>query len=331
MSHEFERKLAAAWPPTAWCDVTVLVAVSGGADSVALLRGLAAIRPSGRGRLVVAHANHQLRDAAAADAAFVETLCRTLQVPCELGVVTVGPIAGDGLEAAARAARYQFLEAAAGRFGARYLVTAHTADDQAETVLQRILRGTGIRGLAGISRVRPLGPASLLRPLLGCRRAELRAYLAAIGQDYRHDASNDELRFTRNRIRHELLPQLAGSYHPNVVENVLRLATLAGEAQGVIETLVGELRERAVCVERCENAAAVRIERRAVAEAQDYVLRELLADAWRRQGWPEQDMGRRQWELLAAMLREGCPGQKQLLPGGVLAECDDAGLRLQRP
>ena len=296
------------------------------------MRGLAALHAGGQGRLVVAHCNHQLRATAAAEAAFVAALCRQLGLLSEVGLVTVPLAAGDGLEAAARHARYHFLEAAAGRYGARYVVTAHTADDQAETVLQRILRGTGLGGLAGMPRVRPLGPASLLRPLLGCRRPELRAYLEELGQAYCCDESNQDLAFHAESHPPGTIAQLGEAYHPRVVENLLRLATLAGEMQGVIDALVAELRERAVRVEPLQPTArqpagAVEVDGRALASVPVYLLRELLLDIWRRQGWPEQDMGFQQWDLLAGMLRGGTP-RKQMFPGGVLAEDGPGGLRL---
>ena len=114
-----------------------------------------------------------------------------LGLACEIGegrVAEAAALQGDGLEAAARAERLAFLQAAAERFGARYVVTAHTADDQAETVLHRILRGTGIAGLAGMRRARPLGPAvTLIRPLLAIRRAEIRDYLAELNQPFCED------------------------------------------------------------------------------------------------------------------------------------------------
>ena len=130
---------------------------------------------------------------------------------CEVATAALDPAAGSrgqGIEAA-RAARYAVLEEMAGRVGARFVVTAHTADDQAETILHRILRGTGLRGLSGMSRSRRLGPATLLRPLLAIGRAELAAYLRDCQQPFRTDASNRDVRFMRNRIRNELLPLLA--------------------------------------------------------------------------------------------------------------------------
>jgi tRNA(Ile)-lysidine synthase len=121
----------------------------------------------------------------------------------------------DGVEAAARAARYEFLQATAERLGARYVATAHTADDQAETVLHHIVRGTGLAGLAGMSRARSLGAAAtLIRPLLSFRRRDVIEYLGALGQSYCEDTTNRDPAFTRSRIRHELLPLLASGLQP---------------------------------------------------------------------------------------------------------------------
>ncbi|MGO8689389.1 MAG: tRNA lysidine(34) synthetase TilS [Thermoguttaceae bacterium] len=334
--HPLETRLAEAWPPEDWQDVTVLVAVSGGADSVALLRALAALKTAGEGRLVAAHLNHQLRPAEAeADQALVVELCRRLGVACEVGRVRLDlarPEGRDGLEAAARRARYQFLEATAAGLGARFVVTAHTADDQAETILHRILRGTGIGGLAGMARARPLGPATLIRPLLAFRRQELRAYLGDLGQPYREDSSNQDTAFTRNRIRHELLPWLAEEFNAGVVDALLRLGSLAGEVQAVIDSRSDELADRCVCQERPH---AIRIDAAALAAEPPYLVREVLMLVWRRQGWPMQAMGFAQWELLERMLAacgqsESELPAKQVFPGGVLAEATDAGLRLTR-
>jgi tRNA(Ile)-lysidine synthase len=335
--HPLETKLAAAWPPDAWRGVTTLVAVSGGADSVALMRAMAALKTCGEGRLCAAHFNHHLRgDESAADEAFVVELCRRFDLPGEVGHANAGwvPVGGsDGLEAAARAARYEFLQQVAARLGARYVVTAHTADDQVETILHRIIRGTGIGGLAGIERTRALGPAAtLVRPLLGIRREELVAYLDDLGQSYRLDSSNQDTHLTRNRIRHELLPRLARQFNPRVVDALLRLGRLAGEVQGVIETMVEDLSERCVV---CQRPQAVEIDAAGLAGQSRYVIRELLMATWRRQGWPMQAMGFAQWDLLAEMLSAcrgiptGLPPQR-VFPGSVLAEPAEGRLILRR-
>ena len=180
-----------------------------------------------------------------------EQLARQLGLACEVADGrrrSGGWHRGQGIEATARRARYAVLEEMAGRSGARFVVTAHTADDQAETILHRILRGTGLRGLGGMARSRRLGPATLLRPLLGIGRAELAAYLRDRRQAFRTDASNRDLRFARNRIRNELLPLLLAHYNPAVVDALLRLGELAGESQSLIDAMVRDVAQR--CLRR---------------------------------------------------------------------------------
>ena len=330
MAHPLESKLAKAWPPSDWADVTVLVAVSGGGDSVALLRAMTALGMGGQRRICVAHLNHQLRPDSDEDQRFVVELCRRLGVTCEVERVAVDRLAaqsGDGVEAAARSARYQFLEQTAGRLGARFVATAHTADDQAETILHRIIRGTGLRGLAGMARVRPLGHAALIRPLLGFRRAELRAYLDALGQPYRHDQSNADRRFTRNRIRHELLPRLCGQFNPGAVAALLRLGTLAGEAQSVVDGLVDGWFDRYVTT---EGPSTVRIELAVLMHEPRYLVRELLMAVWRRQGWPMQSMGWQKWDELSELARSAPPPTRRVFPGGVTGEVGEGIMQLRR-
>ena len=213
--HELERRLAESWPVGEWCDTHVVLGVSGGADSVAMLRAMAALksRHGGRGNLYAAHLNHGLRGSAAdADDGWLRSLCERLKIVLDVEKTDVSAIAAeqrDGWEAAARSARYEFLRAAAERTGARFVATAHTSNDQVETVLHRVLRGTGIEGLAGITKVRPLTPGiALVRPMLDLKRYDVLDYLTAIEQEYRTDATNEDIQWTRNRLRHELLPQL---------------------------------------------------------------------------------------------------------------------------
>lgn len=334
--HLFESKLAAAWPPKDWHDVTVLLAISGGADSVALLRAMRALKAGGEGRLIAGHFNHRLRaEQSEADEAFVVDLCRRLGLACEVGRAPSGQLAADsndGIESAARKARYDFLQQTAARVGARYVATAHTADDQAETILHRILRGTGIAGLSGMPRARPLGPATLIRPLLEFRRAELLEYLKALGQLYRSDSSNADTRFTRNRIRHQLLPDLADRFNPGVVDALLRLGRLAGEVQTVVDRVVRDLAERCAAE---GPPGSVRIRTTPLADQPRYVVRELLIAVWRRQAWPLQAMGFAEWDLLAEMIaacRENSSvvPQKRMFPGSVVAEAGEGELRLRR-
>ncbi|NUQ65675.1 MAG: tRNA lysidine(34) synthetase TilS [Pirellulales bacterium] len=334
--HEFESSLAGQWPPELWSDLTVLLAVSGGCDSVAMIRGMHSVRKTGAGRLVVAHLNHRLRGSESdGDQRFVEELCWQLGLACRVECVPqdyFGAGDPDGLESAAREARYAFLERAACEVGARYVATAHTADDQAETILHRVVRGTGIAGLAGIPRTRPLGPASLIRPLLSFRREELIAYLDTLGQPYRIDRTNTDLRFTRNRLRHRLIPLVAEEFNPAVVEALLRLGTLAGELQQTIARLVDQACDRAV---RDEVTGRIRIDPARLGSLEPYLLRELLISVWRRQGWPEQSMGYEQWCLLAEMLcaaadKSDASPWKQIFPGAVSAEIAEGCLHLKR-
>jgi tRNA(Ile)-lysidine synthase len=321
--HSIPAALAAAWSPAEWADVTVLLAVSAGADSVALLRAMGEIRPAGAGRLVVAHFNHRLRGAASdADAAFVHDLAAGLGLSCEIGHAddATGGVTGKSTlaEEHSRTQRYDFLTAAARRHGARYVATAHTADDQAETVLHRIIRGTGLAGLAGIPRARELSPGiALVRPLLGLRRHDLIDYLHALGQPFREDASNADTRYTRNRIRHELLPHLADQYNPGIIDALLRLSTLAGEAQATIDPLARDLTDR--CIAR-RAADHLTIDCRVLRVHSRYLAREALLNVWREQGWPLAAMGYDQWELLAAMVADPPSLSHHDFPGAIRAQ-----------
>jgi tRNA(Ile)-lysidine synthase len=318
-------KLAAAFPPNAWQDVTILVAISGGADSAALLRGLAHLKEnSGEGRLVAAHFNHRLRGAESdADEAFVRQLAHALNVSLECaGSQSPTHSTGDGLEAAARAARYDFLTKTALRVGARYVVTAHTADDQAETVLHRILRGTGISGLAGIPRARELSPGiSLLRPMLAVSRAEVLAYLSSLHQPFREDSSNASSAFTRNRIRHELLPLLEREYAPALRDSLLRLSKLAEENQAYLAAQLKPLLAQHVH----HQGNTIILDCTALAPLHRHLLRELLLHVWSDQHWPLQDMTLEKWDQLAGLvLQPAKSAVPQNLPGGIRAQrCGD--------
>ena len=333
--YPLELALAEAWPPATWREITVLAAVSGGADSVAMLRAMAALKTDGPGRLYVVHLNHQLRGQESdGDEAFVAELCGRLGIHHETGRIDVSGLAGgsrDGLEAAARKARYDFFRETAHRLGARYVVTAHTADDQAETILHRILRGTGVAGLAGMARARPLGSAvTLMRPFLSIRRREILGYLGELGQACRQDSSNLEVQFTRNRIRHQLLPNLAEHFNPGVVDALLRLGSMAAEVQTVIDAVVSDLADR--CISR-QSTGVILINVPKLGTQPRHVLRELLIAAWREQGWPLQSMGFAEWDMLADMLSvDGDPlrrsPRKRTFPGSISAVLVDENLRL---
>lgn len=214
---------------------TVVVALSGGADSVALLD---ALHETGRRqgfRVVAAHLDHGLRSSSATDAAFCRNLCGRFGVPLHVGTADVRGRAardGAGLEAAAREERYAFLHLVAESETASAIALAHTRDDQAETFLLRLLRGAGSAGL-GAMRMRA---GRLIRPLLEVGRQEVLEHLRAHGLEWREDETNADMRFARNRVRHELLPYLERHFNPGVRETLARTAALlSDEHEGVAE------------------------------------------------------------------------------------------------
>jgi tRNA(Ile)-lysidine synthase len=262
-----------------------VVAVSGGADSVALLSAVAASQPTGG--LVVAHLNHQLRGVDSdADAAFVARLLPEL--PHQIESIDVRAAAQrENLEATARRLRYDFLGRVSHSAGATWLATGHTRDDQAETVLHRLIRGTGLRGLRGIAAARELSPGvRLVRPLITVSRDEVIAYLRAVGQSWCEDETNRDTAFTRNRIRHELLPVLR-SFNPVVVETLGRLAAQANEVFEDLEAAAAELLRIA---ERPRVGAICVLDRATFAGARPSLVRELLNLLWEREGWPRGDL-----------------------------------------
>lgn len=330
---QFLERLKTSWSPDSWRDVTVIVAVSGGADSVSLLCGLAELRDQDSpGKLVAAHFNHRLRAASDSDSQFVQHLAAKLNIDCEVGTATkpLDQIGKDGLEAAARAARYEFLLRTAKKFGARYVATAHTADDQAETILHRVLRGTGLAGLAGIPRIRALSEAAMLiRPLLEFSRADVVEYLASRHQSFCLDESNEDVSFTRNRIRHAMLPQLAAQYNPNVREALLRLGQLAGEAQQVIEQRANQL---LVQSRRQQSANQVTIDCTTLRLEPPHLICEALIQLWKDQRWPLQQMGMAEWNALANLVAQSADlrgSERSLnLPGNIRAIRSDGELKL---
>ncbi len=219
----------------------VCAAISGGADSVALLRSLHAANTSADSNLGVGlsavHIHHGIRGPEAdADEAFVRDLCSHLDLPLHTHRVDVPARAStsrEGLEDAARHLRYEIFHSLLQSGEADVILTAHTMDDQTETVLMKLLRGAWTEGLGGISPLltvplpgKPSG--RILRPLLGVRRHVVEAYLRAIGQPWRDDHTNADPAFTRNRLRHQLLPQLR-DFNPALDQTLSNLAELARE------------------------------------------------------------------------------------------------------
>jgi len=205
----------------------VLVALSGGSDSVALTLLLHEIASTTNFTVVgVVHLNHQLRQASADDELFCRRLAKSLSLPIEVGRADVRSRAKDeqiSLEEAGHLERQTFFKRIACKFRADCVATAHTRNDQAETYLMRLIRGAGPQGLAGIwPRF-----GKVIRPLLNVSRAELRNYLTCNHQSFREDETNNDVSITRNRIRHELLPFLEERFSPGVIEVIARQSVIA--------------------------------------------------------------------------------------------------------
>lgn len=218
---------------------TVVVAVSGGPDSVALLHCLVAMQDVWSLELVVAHLNHQLRGAQADnDAAFVKHLASRLDMPFVVGSQDVKSYSTRqrlSIQEAARNIRYAFYDDTAARFGAQKIALGHQKNDNAESVLMHLLRGTGPRGLAGIPPVRQ---GYIIRPLLDVTRKQILDFLHQHDLEFVEDQSNLDSKYLRNRVRHELLPVLKRRFNVNVVANIARLATIAGDEEAFWNAIV---------------------------------------------------------------------------------------------
>jgi tRNA(Ile)-lysidine synthase len=215
----------------------VLVGVSGGPDSVALLHALVLLRSEFALQLSVCHVHHGLRPEADRDAAFVEALAARLHCPAHVVRIQVPRTRGRSPEEAARLARHAALEEVARAIGAERIALGHTAEDQAETVLMRLLQGAGPRGLAGI----PARRGRIVRPLLDIGRATVLAHLAAHGLEVVEDGTNRDTKFLRNKVRHEVLPLLTTKAGPRVPDALRRVARVSREA---VEALDGLVRPR---------------------------------------------------------------------------------------
>jgi tRNA(Ile)-lysidine synthase len=305
----------------------ILVAVSGGVDSVVLLEALADLAPRRRLALSVGHVHHGLRGAEAdADAAAVERAAARLGLPFASRRIDPRARRGSGpsrsrptLQEAARSLRYDALREMAGAAGAGHVATAHTLDDQAETVLMRVLRGVGPDGLGGIPEQSPDGV--LVRPLLGVARCEVEAFAVDRGLAWREDASNACDRYTRNRLRHHWLPELARAFNPQLLRALGRLAETQRRDAEWIERVVDEAAAELVVSER-DDDALLRLRSEgwdALPEAlARRVVRRLLVGVGAGRDLTHAHVLR----VLAFLRSERCAGRRRMLelPGGLRLE-----------
>ncbi len=288
----------------------LVVAVSGGADSMVLLDVLVGLAPRLDLQLCVAHIHHGLRGRSAdRDAALVTAEAARCGIPVRVErLAAAGRERGTSVQVWARTARYARLEAIRRRLRAAWILTAHNRNDQAETVLLNLLRGAGPRGLAGI----PAARERILRPLLGVSRAEIERYAAMRGVRFREDPSNRSVAYRRNRIRRRLLPMLAREYNPRIVESLAALAEQAREDDDALTSDAAMLASTAVRA----RGRAVGVSVQALRAAPPAVARRLLQEAFRRATAGERGLTRRH---LAALALLPARGGDVPLPGGLRA------------
>lgn len=282
---------------------TVICAVSGGADSVALLWAMYLLRDKLKIRVEAAHFNHQLRGAESdRDEAFVSELCDRYDIPLHIGRKNV--VAGDkGLEAAARNARYGFFRQLSGK-----IATAHTADDNAETMLMHLIRGTGLKGLGGIAPVR----GNLVRPMLTVTREDVLAFLQEYNLTYMVDSSNETDAFLRNRIRHHLMPILRQE-NPSIAVSLTQTALRLRRDEAELQKQAGEA--------RTTNVQTLR-------GLPDAIRSRILASLLTGYGVPEPNSSH--IELLEQVVFSNNPSARAVFPGNVtVGRCYDELTQLE--
>ena len=322
-AESLEHRFAGAVNERPWfrAGLKLGVGVSGGGDSVALLVLLAKLRSKLGVVVSVVHFNHRLRGKASdADEKFVAVLAEKLGVTLHVGRADVAGNATRekaNLEDAARRARYAFFERLAEQKVVDLVATAHTSDDQAETVLAHLLRGTGIAGLAGIH------PAAgrVVRPLLGFRREELRKYLRSKRQPWREDSTNRDTARTRARMRKKLLPLLEKQFNPAVVEHLAALAERAREQASLVEHLAGQIFQEHVTLD--EGVASIGLQYFLHPFATDQpettnvlrarLIQEIAGRVRRRRG----QILAGHIEAIIRLANAGEPGKRLQLPGGI--------------
>lgn len=234
-------------------DDKIVFGVSGGPDSICMLDIFHKIRQEGllQFEIFVAHVNHGLRENAKIDEEFVKHFCEQIKVPCFVKHADVKEIAKSekcGLEETGRKVRYAFFDEIQEKVGANKIAIAHNQNDHAETIIMNILRGTSTKGLIGIEKKN----GKYIRPLLGTKRLQIEKYLRENKIVARHDESNDDNSYTRNKIRNIVLPYIQKEFNPNIVEGLERLSSLAKEQEDYLNCQTRMIYEK-ICISEKEN------------------------------------------------------------------------------
>ena len=322
------------WPSRRWRDVGVVIGCSGGADSVTLVRALNDLlrrqtngQSPARGFLVVAHFNHQLRgEQSDNDAKFTADLAKELKLTFELAEANTyrrdttdrdkaeNQLRGDSNrldsdEASLRKQRMHFLIGIAKSHGARYISLAHSADDNVETVLHHLMRGTGPAGIAGIGHPVPIDEDLVLtRPLLQTRRQSIHQALTGQGFEWREDQSNEDCRYRRNWIRNQLIPTMELEF-PHAIEAMQRAIHLQTNWRQCIDQIASDW-----LTQNLQHSPQITVKQDRETNAQ--ILIAAVQKLWADCQWPRQAMKQRHWEVIAAMIQ----GQKKepiTLPSGI--------------
>jgi tRNA(Ile)-lysidine synthase len=314
----------------------VMIAVSGGADSVALLRALQNCAGELGIILSVAHVHHGIRGASAdADADFVAALAGRFRLDFLLHRADVPARAAqqqETLEEAARNTRYAFFRECIASGKADAVTTAHTLDDQAETVLLKLIRGAWTEGLSGIHPEVEVSGGRILRPVLAARRAEIEEYLRGLGQDWREDESNREPTFTRNRVRHQLLPILA-EYNPQIASHLSALAAIARDEEQYWQHQLASLLPQVLLPGKpvrgggraAQGSSGIALEVERVRRLDPAVQRRVLRAAVAQAGG---GLDYAHTESLLAITIHGGAGQRLSLQGDLIAERTPRELRI---
>ena len=307
----------------------VLLAVSGGADSVAMTHGLVRLRRQGAldCNFVIGHINHCLRGAESdADEAFVDQLGRTLGLPVILQRVDINDYAVEhklSIETAGRVVRLQSLARMAEENGCEAIATAHHKDDLAETMVHRLMRGTGFRGLCGIWPKSEVFGAKFIRPMLGLRRAEIIQYTKDNSIQWREDASNRNINFTRNKIRHRLLPVLEDESR-SVVD---QLAILSSETQRFQQVVKKQAQAIVGKAEYYQNRGQFEIKQDLLAELPPWVFYEVVREVLTALGAGLRNYSQQHFDAIARMVRQ--EKAKADFPGQVEIAVDNDAVSIQ--
>lgn len=278
-----------------------LVAVSGGADSVALLLAMKTVCQTS---VTAVHVNYKMRgDESDGDEDFVHRLTETLQIECVSKTLPI--VSNSQIEENARRLRYDWFRDLAAERNCKWIALGHTADDQIETVLYRFMRGTGLKGLMGIPYQRFLSPEiSIVRPFLHLRRKDILEYLDSRSQKFRSDSSNSSMRFTRNQIRHELIPVLH-RLNPQFDVSILRLAEQTSEFQSFLEEQIQDFAQRVVLPPAGEMQI---LDANLLSETSSYLVRSFFRYFWQQQSWPQKEMTAEHWQRLGTLQSGDFPG-----------------------